>query len=176
MSENKIQWERSSYKKIWEKRKYPRYMIYPNYMGTSQVQWYNINYYGEAGCNNPNRAITQARKLYEVGYSQSEAKLIALSHARKVEESRIKKNKKLQEEDEKTAPVLMLQRRNEKFLVQIKKLVPKPKLFDYDELLLEITHNGYQWISIGLTIDEARKTIVALQRYLEEIVEEKEES
>ena len=60
----------------------------------------------------------------------------------------------------------MLIHRREKFAVEVKKS-RSPEFDDEGELSLSITHNGYQWQSIGLLLCEARKVIAELENYLE---------
>lgn len=37
-----------------------------------------------------------------------------------------------------------------------------------DEFLLSVTHNGFQWTTIGLTSSEAKRLIYVLTMYLDE--------
>lgn len=48
-----------------------------------------------------------------------------------------------------------------KFAVEV-----KPDRHEEGSFSVEITHNGYQWQSIRLTPEQARKVIAAMQTYL----------
>ena len=38
-----------------------------------------------------------------------------------------------------------------------------------DELLLQITHNGYQWTTLALSPEEAKQVVRALNLYLDQL-------
>ena len=64
----------------------------------------------------------------------------------------------------------MLKRRVQKFKVEVR----KSKYVEFDEegeFVLSISHNGFQWKGLGLLPHEARKVIVALEKYLSTLEE-----
>lgn len=165
-----LKWDRSNDKKVWEKKR-KRYLIYPNYMGTPKVQWYNIYYYGEGGFT-PKAPRT---KIAHYGYNQSEAKIAAQNHADAMAKAREKKYKEDMEERERARPATMLKFRKDNFYVKVYPNI-NPGKFDFDELYLKVSHNGSQAYIIGFTLDEARQAVVALQRCIDDESEGSEQS
>jgi hypothetical protein len=64
--------------------------------------------------------------------------------------------------------------RKKKFDVRVV-LSGKKRSYSCDDLSVEITHNGYQWWCVGLTIDEAKQVVFAINHAIR-LHEQKEDS
>lgn len=62
-------------------------------------------------------------------------------------------------------PEEMLAYRMKNFNVEVKKS-PYPSYDGSKDISLSVTHNGFQWHSIGLLPCEARRVIIELENYL----------